>query len=114
MRLRAPALLIFAGALCLAGCPREPETKTPAASAPASAAAPSREDAARAIMAALRAGDKAGFRGYVSRRMLSRHEGDFDQWFEIWKEGAAKMTPEQMAKEIAMVQEDGVWKIDEN
>ncbi|MFT3767690.1 MAG: hypothetical protein QM820_19720 [Minicystis sp.] len=124
-------------AVLLLGCAGAPEPSTPppaatppAAAAPAapgaqaatpgqaSPAAPAGldlstpEKARRTIYEVLKRGDKEAFRQCVSRRMLEKRKDNFDAWYAVWKSAADK-GPQSFEK-IAVTQEDGVFKLDEN
>jgi hypothetical protein len=73
-----------------------------------------REKCAEAVLAALKAGDKDAFKKCVTKRILDKHEKNFDEWFEIWKKGCADMTVERFAKRVKLLQEEGAWKLNEN
>ncbi|MEZ0230130.1 MAG: hypothetical protein ACAI25_16020 [Planctomycetota bacterium] len=73
-----------------------------------------RDKCAEAVLAALKAGDKEAFKKCVTKRILDKHERNFDEWFEIWKKGCAEMTAETFAKKVKLLEEDGAWKLNEN
>lgn len=65
------------------------------------------------IYAELKRGDKAGFRKCIIRERVRRLDdaNAFDESFAIWKAGADRHAS---FPNIAVAQEDGVWKLDEN
>ena len=115
-------LLLALCSACANGTPEPQPPATPAAAptspAPKAPAAPAELDLSTAekaratIYEALKRDDRETFKKCVSKRILDRQGEKFEAWYGVWKAAADRGTVESF-KRIVVVQEDGVYKLDE-